>query len=407
MEAHITDYRQAHQVLCNPHLRQSLYDAGDVVMQGVLLTLHGRQHIERRHLALKVFKRDYARYYEREVFPPTLQSTLAPLREPPHRQESEPTIDAVAFGHAVSMNLTADFAGIDRDGDPQTTATLQRLTRTFGEGATLVHSTRDHTEVRHEVRAALNEYRELFLNPSIARRQSLIDAHNNGQLDETDLPRDMLTALLINITELQLDADGLAREIAFYLQAGSHSTANAFAHCLWELLTWIGDDSTRRTALVEDPLAMQLAVHEALRLHPASPVAWRQPLEALDFDWGLHVDTSDRLVVDIAAANRDPNVFGDDADVFRPSREVHDKRANRFGLTFGIGVHNCLGRDIDAGLPQSEDTIMANHQYGTVTLLTKHFIAELGATFDQDDPPTQDSETSRPNWGRLPVRMHW
>ncbi len=400
MEAHITDYRQAHQVLCNPHLRQSLYDAGDVIMKGVLLTLHGRQHVDRRHLALTVFKRDYARYYEREVFPATLRATLAPLR-------GEPLIDALAFGRSVSMNLTADFAGIDRDTDSQTTATLQRLTGTFGEGATLVHSTRNHDEVRAEVRAALAEYRELFLNPSIARRQELLDAYQNGRLDEASLPRDMLTVLLANFAELQLDEDGLAREIAFYLQAGSHSTANAFAHALWELLTWIGNDAARRVALVADPLAMQRAVHEALRLHPASPVAWRQPLDALDFDWGLHVDPADRLIVDIAAANRDAKVFGDDAEAFRPDRTVNDKRANRFGLTFGIGVHNCLGRDIDAGLPPGVDTDPDNHQYGTVTLLTRHFIADLGATFDPDDPPVPDGETSRPNWGRLPVRIRW
>ena len=400
MEAHITDYRQAHQVLCNPHLRQSLYDAGDVVMNGVLLTLHGRKHVDRRHLALKVFKRDYALYYEREVFPSTLKATLAPLR-------GEPVIDALAFGRSVSMNLTADFAGIDRDTDPQTTSTLQRLTETFGEGATLVHSKRNHDEVRAEVRAALEEYRELFLNPSIARRQALIDAHQQGRLDEANLPRDMLTVLLANIAELRLDEDGLAREIAFYLQAGSHSTANAFAHALWELLTWIDNDPARHATLAADPLAMQRAVHEALRLHPASPVAWRQPLAALDFDWGLHVDPADRLIVDIAAANRDATVFGDDADGFRPDREITDKRANRFGLSFGIGVHNCLGRDIDAGLPPGADTAPDKHQYGTVTLLTRNFIVDLGATFDPDNPPTPDGETSRPNWGRLPVRIRW
>ncbi|MDH3644240.1 MAG: cytochrome P450, partial [Gammaproteobacteria bacterium] len=131
MESHITDYRQAHQVLCNPHLRQSLYDAGSVIMDGVLLTLHGQQHTQRRHLALKVFKRDYARHYEHHVLPATLEATLAPLRKnaPPHGTS---TIDAVACGHAVSMNLTADFAGIDRESDPETTAALQRLTRTFG-----------------------------------------------------------------------------------------------------------------------------------------------------------------------------------------------------------------------------------------------------------------------------------
>ena len=217
----------------------------------------------------------------------------------------------------------------------------------------------------------------------------------------------MLTVLLANFAELQLDEDGLAREIAFYLQAGSHSTANAFAHALWELLTWIGNDRARYASLAADPLAMQRAVHEALRLHPASPVAWRQPLDALDFDWGLHVDPADRVIVDIAAANRDTTVFGDDADGFRPDRVIADKRANRFGLSFGIGVHNCLGRDIDARLPPSADTDPDQHQYGTVALLTRNFIVDLGATFDPDDPPTPDGETSRPNWGRLPVRIRW
>jgi cytochrome P450 len=303
--------------------------------------------------------------------------------------------------------LTADFAGIDRDDDPKTTSKLQRLTRTFGEGATLVHSTRDHDEVRAEVRAALDEYRELFLHPSIERRRELIEAFRSAQLDEQELPRDMLTILLLNLDELQLDADGLAREIAFYLQAGSHSTANAFAHALWELLTWIGDDAERRAILTQDPLAMQRAVHEALRLHPASPVAWRAPLDSLDFDWGLHVDPADRLIVDIAAANRDVGVFGSDADGFSPNRAINDKRANAFGLSFGIGVHNCLGRDIDAGLPQSADTDPNTHQYGTVTLLTQHFLTELGATFDPNAPPLADDETSRANWGSFPVRVRW
>ena len=400
MDIHVTDYRQAHQVLCNPHLRQSLYDAGSVVMDGVLLTLHGQQHTQRRHLALKVFKRDYAQHYEQRVLPATLQDTLAPLR-------GESLLDAVAFGHAVSMNLTADFAGIDRDTDPHTTAALQRLTRTFGEGATLVHSTRDHEQVRTEVRAALIEYRERFLNPSVCRRRELIAAYRDGRLEEGELPRDMLTILLLNLAELQLDADGLAREIAFYLQAGSHSTANAFAHSLWEVLTWIGSDGTRRARLVDDPLSMQRAVHEALRLHPASPVAWRQPLESLNFNWGLHVEPADRIIVDIAAANRDTHIFGNDADAFRPEREIFDKRANRFGLSFGIGVHNCLGRDVDAGLPPTADTKPDGHQYGTVTLLTHHFIANLEAAFDPDEPAALDGETSRRNWGTFPVRVRW
>lgn len=398
MEQRITDYRQAHQALCSPHLKQSLYDAGGVIMEDTLLTLHGQRHTRRRHLALRVFRRDYARHYEKAVFPKALNDALEPLR-------GQPSIDAVAFGHAVSMNLTADFAGVDRSEDPETTAALQRLTRKFGEGATLVHSTRDHDQVRAEVLEALAEYRTRFLEPSIARRQRLISAWRAGEMEEHALPRDMLTVLLTD--RGGLDDDGLAREIAFYLQAGVHSTSNAFAHGLWEVLTWIGADGERRSALAGDALATQRAVHEALRLHPASPVAWRRALEPLDFSWGMHLEPEDHLVVDIAAANRDPAVFGADSDVFRPGRAVLDRRANPFGLTFGIGVHNCLGRDIDAGLPQDSETDAGHHQYGTVTLLVHHFLSELHAMFDPAHPPLPDNDTSRPNWGQFPVRVRW
>jgi cytochrome P450 len=398
MDLRITDYHRAHQALCSPHLKQSLYDAGGVIMEDTLLTLHGQRHTRRRHLALRVFRRDYARHYEREVFPKALRDALEP-------QRGQSSIDAVAFGHAVSMNLTADFAGIDRSDDPETTDALQRLTRKFGEGATLVHSTRDHDQVRAEVREALAEYRIRFLDPSIARRERLISAWRGGEIEEESLPRDMLTVLLAD--RGGLDDDGLAREIAFYLQAGAHSTSNAFAHALWEVLTWIGSDATRRSALTRDALATQRAVHEALRLHPASPVAWRRALEPVEFSGGLRVEPQDHLVVDIAAANRDSAVFGSDPETFRPGRAVLDRRANPFGLTFGIGVHNCLGRDIDAGLPQDSDTDAGSHQYGTVTLLVHHFLSELHAMFDSADLPVPDEDTSRPNWGRFPVQVRW
>ena len=103
----LTRYNDCFEALCNPYLVQSMYDAGGVVMDRVLLTLHGEAHKTRRHLALRVFRRDFARHYEREVFPRALRDALAPCIR-------AGAADAARFGHAVTMNLTADFAGIDR-----------------------------------------------------------------------------------------------------------------------------------------------------------------------------------------------------------------------------------------------------------------------------------------------------
>ena len=165
----LTRFEECTAALCDPKLVQAMYDAGGVVMDDVLLNLHSDAHKRRRHLALRVFRRDFARHYEQEVFPVALSTALASCI-------SAREADMVQFGHEVTMNLTADFAGIDRhQGDAAETLaaeslaaetvsakalatetnTLLALVRKFGEGATLVHSTRDHDLVRTEVRAAL------------------------------------------------------------------------------------------------------------------------------------------------------------------------------------------------------------------------------------------------------------
>ena len=47
-------------------------------------------------------------------------------------------------------------------------------------------------------------------------------------------------------------------------------------------------------------------------------------------------------------ANRDPAVFGPDAERFDPHREIPDD-VPRWGLTFGTGFHACLGMELAGG----------------------------------------------------------
>ena len=46
----ITDYQQAAKTLRQSDLRQGLYDEGAVLMDGVLVNLHGEKHRARRGL---------------------------------------------------------------------------------------------------------------------------------------------------------------------------------------------------------------------------------------------------------------------------------------------------------------------------------------------------------------------
>lgn len=381
--------------LRNEHLAQSLYDEGKVIMDGTLLLLHGEEHRTRRMLEFRVFRRSFFRHYETEVFPRALAEVLGPT-------VAAGGCDLVEFGYRITMNLTADFAGVDRPArSAEETAALLALVMTFSEGATLVHSTRDKETVRAEVRAALAEFDRAFLQPSILRRQALIDQLGRGEIDEEALPRDVLTVLLRNEDRLDLAPDLLCREIAFYLQAGSHSTANSTVHAMHNIFRWMETHPGDRERVHSDPLFLQRCVHESLRLHPASPVAWRKPICPAHLGDGTEVLPEDRVEIDLWTANRSRDVFGDDADVFNPHRAVAPGN-EPFGLTFGTGVHTCLGRDLDGGLVARGPVDPNTHSFGIITMLVRALL-EAGAMPDPANPPVMATYTARPNWGRYPV----
>lgn len=390
----VSSYAGAQAALKHSELVQSLYDAGGAVMQDALITLHGDAHSERRIVEFSVFSRRFFRFYEQELFPATLEPTLAPML-------AAGRADLVELGYRVTMNLTADFAGIDRPtGSTAETEQLLQLVKTFSEGATLVHSTRDPSEVNAEVATAMQQFDTDFLQPSIGRRQALIEHCNGADDAANDLPQDVLTVLLKNQQRLPLAPDVLRREMAFFLQAGAHSTANAMTHAMHEIFGWCARTVRDAATLLEQPLLLQRCVHESLRLHPASPIAQRRAQSALTLN-DQAIAAGEIVHIDLQTANRDPGVFGGDAELFNPDREI-PKGAWPFGLTFGYGSHACMGRDLDGGVVAKDNTDPNNHQYGIVPLLVRTLLS-LGAQQDPEDPPSSDTNTQRANWGRYPV----
>ena len=391
----IEDFHAISEGLKNPNLKQSLYDEGSMIMKDVLLTLHGEAHRKRRLLELRVFRKNFFDWYEKTIFPETLNSTIS---QDIQRGRSE----LVDLGYRVTMNLTADFAGIDRpEKSGEETNKLLKMVETFSEGATIVHSTRPKTEVIEELKEAMSEFKPRFLDPSVARRQILIEKFNHGQISEEELPRDVLTVILLRGDDEEFTDEMLTREIAFYLQAGAHSTANSTIHAFHEISTWANRDESRWLKLKDDPIFLQRAVHESFRLHPASPVASRSAICPINLNCIGDVGAGNKVEFRLAVANRDKQIFGKDADDFNPEREINGS-IPPFGLTFGTGVHACLGRELDGGALPRENVDPSRHQYGIVVLFLQRLFA-LGATLSPDEKPLKATNTERPNWGYYPI----
>lgn len=393
----IDNYKAASETLRSPELRQALYDEGAVLMDKVLVNLHGDEHRTRRRVESKIFRRDFFRWYETDVFPKTLKQTLDPYL-------AAAKTDLIDFGYHVMVNLTADFAGVDRpEHSPEETERMLQMMRTFGKAATLGQAKGDKAAIREEIRQALADFDEEFYQPSKKRREALIERFKAGEIEEDELPRDIFVELLRSQDEVPLPPDVLMKEIAFFLLAGAFTSIHTMSHTMHDIMAWRDAHPEDRDAMENDMLFLQRCVHEAMRLHPSSPTAGRRATSPVHLPGGHDAGEGDYVNIDLMAANRDTSVFGPDAADYNPHREV-PKNMGLYGLSFGMGMHSCIGINLAAGALPRPDIDPATHQYGIVTLIARALL-DHNVRPDPDDPAVQDTSTVRHHWAKYPVLL--
>jgi cytochrome P450 len=347
---------------------------------------------------MRIFKKDFFAFYEQQVFPPVVRETLEPF-------VSRGAADLVEVAYHCMIGLTADFAGIDRPlRSAAETADLVRLLRVFGIAATVgqfTGSREEAGELKARVAAGMLDFERNYFDPSVARREELLRRWRAGEIGEDGLPRDILTLLLKNDDQIDLPRDMVLRETAFYFLAGAHTSVHSLSHAMHEIFMLCERDPAERAHIVSDPLFLQRCVHESFRLHPASPISKRRPLCPVQLPQGASAGPEDTVVVDLYQANRQKEFFGDDAlefNAYRAKTPAHMP----YGLTFGVGVHSCLGKNLAAGELQKAGTDAATHQYGTVTKLAGELL-NRGAAPDPSRPAQQDLTTERETWISYPI----
>ena len=413
----LTTFDEARDAFRSRELRQSLYDAGHRLMTGVIVNLHGDQHLARRRLENRLFRRDTFAWYERERIPRIVDAVLAvPV--------AAGSGELLTMARRTMMTLSVDVAGVDLPGgagaadevgggdgsDAEGAGTdglghdevfdrFHELMNRLARASTVAHAVGDTEPITTAGDEALDTFETEFFEPSKHRRLELLDRFEAGHLAEEDLPRDVLTTLLRNQDRLELPPEVVLREIAYFPWVGSHSTAAQLVHAMHHLFSWMADHPGDADALVDDDRLRQRFVHESMRLHPASPVALRRALADVTLRSGRVLPAGETVAISVEGANRDPSVFGADPDRFDPHREVADGAA-RWGLSFGHGPHACLGQELAGGLDQDE--ALEHHLHGAVVAMSGAML-RAGARPDPDDPPTLDEGTTRVMWGRYPV----
>ena len=133
-------------------------------------------------------------------------------------------------------------------------------------------------------------------------------------------------------TTRRLRRDELLIYINVVATAGNETTT--------KLIGWMGkvlaEHPEQRRALVENPALIPAAIEELLRFEPPAPQMARSVTRDVEYH-GRTVPAGAVMELLIGAACRDPRQYPPDGDVF----DIH--RESRQHLSFGVGVHYCLG----------------------------------------------------------------
>nr|WP_259370535.1 cytochrome P450 [Streptomyces sp. SCUT-3] len=192
--------------------------------------------------------------------------------------------------------------------------------------------------VREDLKTAV----DTLFNTSITPEEAVANQHRIYSIltqlvaEKRAEPTDDLTSGLIAAREEdgeRLSETELVDTLLLVLGAGHETTVNLIDNAVHALLT-----HPEQLALVRSGAASwDDVIDEALRQQsPVANLPLRYAVEDIEID-GVRIAKGEAIVAAYAAANRDPQHHGEDADLFDVTR------ADKEHLAFGHGVHYCMG----------------------------------------------------------------
>ncbi|MER6713100.1 cytochrome P450 [Streptomyces sp. NPDC000877] len=157
--------------------------------------------------------------------------------------------------------------------------------------------------------------------------------------DKRAHPADDLTTALIAARDAgHLSEQELMDNLILLLTAGFETTVNLIDNTVHSLLAHPEQLELVRSGQV----SWEDAIEESLRYEaPGAMSGLRYAVEDIEIEPGLTIPKGDPVVVSFAGAGRDPERHGPDADRFDVTRAGRSDH-----ISFGHGVHHCLGRPL-------------------------------------------------------------
>lgn len=397
----VETYAEIDEILKSADFLQGSHRESGMFLGGTLLTTDGSVHAERRKLFNALFSRAANQHYEHAALVPVIGELMRELEGSARGADGLVRADVVPLIRSMLFRITAIVAGLDGVDTPERTERLRFLVERVGEGASVEWSVRPHGEVIAEALAYREELIREYYQPSFDRRQELARRLRAGEIGKADLPQDVFMLVALHVDGLDpTDATYVWREASLFVIASVQTTTHTLPHVVRHVYEWCRahpEDAPR----MQDPDFLRRAAGESLRLHAPTPTLTR--LAARDTrlkSSGLEIRAGQRVALFFPLANREKAIFGPDAGQFNPHREA-PQGLQPWGLSFGAGIHMCIGRSLVTGMFNRTDD--ATGTEGTMVKIVRTLF-EAGAELDPQDPPERGHAVSyHDHYARFPV----
>ena len=344
-----TDYECIAEILRSPNFGYGFPEVPQ--FRRTLAWTDGPEHSDRRRLEVRLFSNTALRLYERETLRPQVDEFFEECK----RKQSDDGLfraDLTKLAELWLARLSARISGLDgvdtsHDANRFLDLTEHRRTAYF-----LKARPEEKAQYERDAGESTALLRAEFYEPSMRRREGLVARWRQGSLTQDDLPKDLLTLLLMH-WNADWDEDLAFREVSLFLSGAIGTTVRSLVHLVNHLDAWFSVNPDERWRAT-DPGFVRRAAHESLRLHPVIPAMMRRALCEVKLSDGTVIAEDERVALLYGQGNRDPKVFGDQPDLFDPFRVPLVEGVPGYGLTFAFGPHVCIGRNMAIGGGEDE-----------------------------------------------------
>jgi cytochrome P450 len=311
--------------------------------EGTVLRVNGEDHVRRRKVMGKLFRRGGHQWFRDNCLIPTAEASMRELLSHPD-SDGKSRVDLLKWARRINYQLTAALVGLDYGREPEGANLLGELM----EGVSMAAGAAEADALERPGGRRYEIFVEKFYRPSHSRRRALLEQLEAGTIQESDLPADLIMSIVRLEDPSWADESLAIREAIFLTPAAVMTTARATVWTLAELFNWFDQHPEDRQKRF-DSAFLKAAASEAIRLHPVIPVLPPRIATApVELGSGARIPQGDLALFIVGPGNMETEVFGPDAAEFNPYREIK-QGVQPYGTGFGMGPHMCYGLPLVMG----------------------------------------------------------